>query len=134
MKRVSLTALAVLVLAASCSDETTVYSDPSEDVSVEKSESVLQNSILFDDAGVLEIAGEAALTGKTAKGADEEAGDYPLTLVARVDPPSYSDAENLTASHVHVDGDGDGVGVGDGEGDGGFLAQSRSAFYFFEEK
>ena len=105
MKRVSLTALAVLVLAASCSDETTVYSDPSEDVSVEKSESVLQNSILFDDAGVLEIAGEAALTGKTAKGADEEAGDYPLTLVARVDPPSYSDAENLTASHVHVDGD-----------------------------
>ncbi|WP_209400528.1 hypothetical protein [Pseudozobellia sp. WGM2] len=105
MKRVSLSALAVLMFAASCSDETTVYSDPSEDVSIEKSESVLESSILFDDAGVLDIASEAALTGKTAKGAEEMAGDYPLTLVARVDPPSYSGAENLTAAHVHLDGD-----------------------------
>lgn len=105
MKRVSLTAIAALLFAVSCSDETTVYNDPSEDVAVEKSESVLKNSILFDDAGVLEIASEASLSGKFAKGAEEEAGDYPLTLVARVDPPSYAGAENLTASHVHVDND-----------------------------
>ncbi|MDO1499002.1 hypothetical protein Q2T40_01185 [Winogradskyella maritima] len=105
MKRVSLTAIAALLFAVSCSDETTVYNDPSEDVAVEKSESVLKSSILFDDAGVLEIASEASLSGKFAKGAEEEAGDYPLTLVARVDPPSYSGGENLTASHVHVDND-----------------------------
>ena len=34
-------------------------------------------------------------------GKDEEAGDYPLTLVAQIDPPS-GDTSNLTASHVHV--------------------------------
>lgn len=100
-----MTALAVLAVAAACSDETTVYSDPSEDVSIERSETVLENSILFDDAGVLEITNEASLTGKTAKESEEMAGDYPLTLVASVDPPSYSGAENLTASHVHIDGD-----------------------------
>lgn len=105
MKKVSLAVAAAMLTAISCSDETTVYSDPSEDVSIEKSESVLENSILYDDAGVLEIAGESAISGKTAKGSEEEAGDYPLTLIARVDPPSYSGAENLTASHVHVDGD-----------------------------
>lgn len=102
MKRVSLSALVVLLWAASCSDETTVYSDPSEEVSVETSATVLENSILFDDAGVLEITNEASTTGKTS---EEMAGDYPLTLVASVDPPSYSGGENLTASHVHIDGD-----------------------------
>lgn len=104
MKRVSLAALAAVVFAVSCSDETTVFSDPSEDVSIEGSESVLENSILFDDAGVLDIASEDIITGKTSKGQNDEAGDYPLTLVARIDPPSYSGGENLTASHVHVDG------------------------------
>ena len=104
MKRVSLAALAAVVLVASCSDETTVFSDPSEDVSIENNEAILQQSILFDDAGVLDIAGEDVITGKTSKGPEDQAGDYPLTLVARVDPPSYSGGENLTASHVHVDG------------------------------
>lgn len=104
MKRVSLAAIAAIVLTASCSDETTVYSDPSEDVSIEKSQSVLENSILFDDAGVLNIASEDVITGKSSKRPNDEAGNYPLTLVARVDPPSYSGGENLTAAHVHVDG------------------------------
>ena len=90
----------------SCSDETTVYSDASEDISMEGSEAVLESSILYDDAGVLVISSEDQITGKTAKGGDEEqAGDYPLTLIARVDAPSYSGAQNLGASHVHVDGD-----------------------------
>jgi len=104
MKKVSFAAIAAIVFATSCSDETTVFSDPSEDISIESNGSVLENSILFDDAGVLEIASEAFLTGKTSKFLNDEAGDYPLTLVARVAPPSYSGGENLTASHVHVDG------------------------------
>ncbi len=105
MKKVPLMAL-VAIFIISCSDETTVYSDASEDISMEGNEAVLESSILYDDAGVLIISSEDQITGKTAKGADEEqAGDYPLTLIARVNAPSYSVAENLGASHVHVDGD-----------------------------
>ena len=105
MKKVSLIALAALFII-SCSDETTVFTDTSEDVTLENSASVLKNSINFDDAGVLVIADEDRISGKTAKGSNEQqAGDYPLTLVARVDAPSYNGGENLGASHVHVDGD-----------------------------
>lgn len=105
MKKVSLMALAAIFIV-SCSDETTVYSDASEDISIEGSKAVLENSILYDDAGVLIISSEDQISGKTAKGGNEEqAGDYPLTLIARVDAPSYSGGQNLGASHVHVDGD-----------------------------
>ncbi len=98
-------ALAIIFII-SCSDETTVYSDASDDISMEGNEAVIKSSILYDDAGVLVISNEDQLSGKTAKGGDEEqAGDYPLTLIARVDAPSYSGAQNLGASHVHVDGD-----------------------------
>ncbi len=104
MKKEFLSAMAI-ILIASCSDETTVYNDASEDVSLEGSTSVLANSISYEDAGVLVIADEEKLTDKTAKGADEEqAGDYPLTLVARVDAPEYGGGSNLGASHVYVDG------------------------------
>ncbi len=90
----------------SCSDETTVYSDASDNISLEGNTAVLESSILYDDAGVLVISSEDQISGKTAKGGEEEqAGDYPLTLIARVDAPSYSGAQNLGASHVHVDGD-----------------------------
>lgn len=105
MKKVSLLALTALFIA-SCSDETTVFRDASDDLSLEGNVSVLKQSVVFDDAGVLDIADEDRLTGKTAKGSnDEQAGDYPLTLVARVDAPSYSGGENLGASHMHLDGD-----------------------------
>lgn len=105
MKKVSLMALAAIFLV-SCSDETTVYSDASEDISIEGSEAVLESSILYDDAGVLVISSEDQISGKTAKGGDEgQAGDYPLTLIARVGAPSYTGAQNLGASHVHIDGD-----------------------------
>ncbi|WP_149303043.1 LVIVD repeat-containing protein [Pareuzebyella sediminis] len=106
MKKVSLVAVAATFFALSCSDETTIYKDTEDDISIEGSSSVLESSILLDEAGVIEIADENRITGKTAKGAAEEmAGDYPLTLVARIDPPSYSGGENLTASHVYIDGD-----------------------------
>ncbi|WP_339704881.1 hypothetical protein [uncultured Kriegella sp.] len=107
MKKRVFIASAILGLVASCSDETTVFSDPQDDVQIESNEQVLLNSIVYDNAGVLDIfEDDKSTTGKAGKTTDEEqAGDYPLTLVAQVDPPSYSGATNLTASHVHVDGD-----------------------------
>lgn len=100
MKKVSLVAMATLFLAVSCSDETIIYSDPQSDVSIESNEAVLASSILYDDAGVLDITDEATISGKSSK--NQLAGDYPLTLVAQVAAPSRRGAENLTAAHVHV--------------------------------
>lgn len=59
---------------------------------------------MYDDAGVLDIVGQDQLSGKSSKSNfDEQAGDYPLTLVAQVDPPKFQNGgERLTASHVHV--------------------------------
>ena len=104
MKKVLLILLVAFGFLISCSDETTVYSDPQEDISVEDSDTVLENSVVYDEAGVLDIIGEDELSGKSAKNSlDEQAGDYPLTLVAQVNPPSFNDGgENLTATHVHV--------------------------------
>ncbi|WP_245800036.1 LVIVD repeat-containing protein [Zobellia uliginosa] len=104
MKKLSLVALAASTFILSCSDETTVFKDTEDDISIEAKASVLENSILYDDAGVLEIRKTDGSTGKTSKTIEEMAGDYPLTLVARVDPPSYTGGDNLTASHVDVDG------------------------------
>ncbi len=106
MKRISLVAMTTLVFIASCSDETTVYRDPQNDILLENSQSILENSIAYDKSGVLDIYEEDGVTGKfslTAK--NEQAGDYPLTLVAQVKPPSFNGGENLTASHVFVEGD-----------------------------
>ncbi|MBU2946643.1 hypothetical protein [Zobellia uliginosa] len=105
MKRFSFVALAAIALATSCSDETTVFSDTEDNISMEGKESVLENSIIYDDAGVLEINTTEGTFSKTSKTGEEMAGDYPLTLIARVDPPSFSGAENLTASHIDLDGD-----------------------------
>lgn len=107
MKNRFLIASAILGLVVSCSDETTVYSDPQDDIQLESNQQILANSIVYDNAGVLDIfEDDTATAGKSSKTTDEEqAGDYPLTLVAQVDPPSFSGATNLTASHVHVDGD-----------------------------
>ncbi|MFK7812615.1 MAG: hypothetical protein AB8B59_08985 [Maribacter sp.] len=103
MKNFCLVAIAILLTAVSCSDETTVYSDPQSDVSIESNETVLSSSIVYDNAGVLDILDEATISGKSSKNDGEQpAGDYPLTLVAQVAAPSRSGAENLTASHVHV--------------------------------
>ena len=104
MKKISLTALAVILFATSCSDETTVFQETlQDDVVLETSEAKLESSINYDKAGVLDIYEDISASGKSARmPEDGEAGDYPLTLVAQVDPPSRSGSENLTASHVHV--------------------------------
>jgi hypothetical protein len=106
MKKVSLLALLTLAFIASCSDETTVFRDPANEVSIENSQAVLDNSISYENAGVLDILEQDQITGKFSKNAlDGEAGDYPLTVVAQVAPPSFSGGTNLTAAHVDVVGD-----------------------------
>ena len=98
-------ATAILLFAVSCSDETTVFENPEDSIGLENDNNVLVNSIMYDNSGVLEILEEDSITGKSSKSANDEAGDYPLTLVAQIDPPSFSGGENLTATDVFIDGD-----------------------------
>ncbi|UWX56434.1 hypothetical protein NYZ99_09725 [Maribacter litopenaei] len=107
-KRYPLLIATMITLFFSCSDETTVYEDPNnkENLRLESNGTILENSIVYDKAGVLDIPDEATITGKYASsGKAQPAGDYPLTLVAQVDVPSFQGGENLTASHVVVAGD-----------------------------
>lgn len=106
MNKTTILCAIALVLAVSCSDETTVFNDPQDEIQLEKSDLILKNSVIYDASGVLDIAEEDIISGKSASsGKVDEAGDYPLTLVAQINPPSFSGGENLTATHVHLDGD-----------------------------
>ena len=106
MNKTTILCAAALALTVSCSDETTVFSDPQDEIQLEKSDLILKNSVVYDYSGVLDIAEEDVISGKSASsGKVDEAGDYPLTLVAQINAPSFSGGENLTATHVHVDGD-----------------------------
>ncbi|MBT8211175.1 MAG: hypothetical protein KJP14_11675, partial [Eudoraea sp.] len=91
----------------SCSDETTIFKeDLQEDVLVENNEAVLGGNISFAVSGVLDIYEEEGASAKSASAAKEEqAGDFPLSLVAQVRPPSDPSRGVLTASHVFVYGD-----------------------------
>lgn len=106
MKRIPQLLLVATALLVSCSDETTVFKDDlQDDVIVESNEAELQANISYDKSGVLEIFEEDALTSKGAlSGKADIAGDYPLTLVAQVNPPTYRGRGGLTASHVDVEG------------------------------
>ncbi len=106
MNKTTILCAAALALTVSCSDETTVFSDPQDEIQLEKSDLILKNSVVYDYSGVLDIVEEDIIFGKSSSsGKVDEAGDYPLTLVAQINPPSFSGGENLTATHVHVDGD-----------------------------
>ena len=84
-----------------CSDQTTIFKDDLQsDLVLEENSSVLQGAVHFEDSGVLDIFEENTPAGK----AGDTAGDYPLTLIATVAPPSYQSGDNLTASHVDLDG------------------------------
>ena len=105
MKKVTLGAILALIFVVSCSDRTTVYKDQlQDDISLEESAAKLEGSISFDNAGVLDIIEEQVLSGKSSKAA-EQAGDYPLTLVAQISAPTYAGGENLGATHIDIDGD-----------------------------
>lgn len=107
MKRVSVFCCTLLTLALSCSDETTIYKDDlQEDVVLENDALKLQSGLSYDQAGVLDIFEEESNNLKYGKArAPDEAGDYPLTLIAQVKPPTYPGANLLTATHVDVEGD-----------------------------
>ena len=105
MRKANLLLWSIILFTVSCSDETTIFNDPQDDLQLEGSEQILENSIVYDYSGVLDIAEEDNITGRSSKtGEVQEAGDYPLTLVAQINPPSFRGGENLTASHVHVNG------------------------------
>ena len=105
LKKFSQIALVAFLFLNACSDETTIYVDDlQEDVVLESSETILQNSISYDMSGVLDILEEDKISGKFAKNNDELAGDYPLTLVAQVRAPQYQGKGELTASHVYIEG------------------------------
>ncbi len=90
----------------SCSDETTIYHEDLQDnVLVENSETRLKGSVSFSKSGVLGILEESTINQKSsANKAEDLAGDYPLTLVAQITPPTYTGRGELTATHVDVDG------------------------------
>ncbi|TKD65981.1 hypothetical protein [Flavobacterium sp. ASW18X] len=94
--------LAMVVVLISCSDETTVFEENDDNLVVEQDASVLENSLNFEDSGVLDFYPDQSASSKYAREGEEQAGDYPLSLVAQINPPSYSGAENLTASHIHL--------------------------------
>ncbi len=96
--------LFTLVLFNSCSDSTTVFEQVDEDIFLESNSNILESSISFDNSGVLDVYDDFN-AGNQSRFMDEQAGDYPLTLVAQVRPPSFEGAENLTATHVDIVGD-----------------------------
>ena len=97
----ALYALGLTLFFIGCSDETTVFQNDLEESLVIENTAALQAAIDYNPAGVLEIFNENSLTAK----AEVPAGDYPLTVIASVSPPSYQAGDNFTASHVSVEGD-----------------------------
>lgn len=95
--------MAAFLIWMGCSDETIVYEDGLKtDLYVETNAAALKTAISYDKAGVLKVvpAGIPMAIGMEAK-----AGDYPLTLIATVNPPSFPGEDPLTATHVALDGD-----------------------------
>jgi hypothetical protein len=105
MKKLSYLLVVNLLLITSCADETTIFEDQKDNLSVEDNQSFLVESVNLDNAGVLSITSDDKIAGKTTKIGDELAGNYPLSLIAQIVPPSFKGGENLTASHVTIDGD-----------------------------
>ena len=107
MKNVSLIVLTALLLMVGCSDETTIYENPADNLVPELDVQKLEGSVLFDKAGVLDIYEDPIASAKRygVSGKAEQAGDYPLTLIAQVAPPSFAGGENLAATHVFIEGD-----------------------------
>ena len=100
-------AISVTFLVASRSDETTIFENPEDNLVKETNQLKLDNSVSFERAGVLDIYEDPISSAKryNATGKAEQAGDYPLTLVAQIAPPSFENGENLTATHVALNGD-----------------------------
>ena len=103
MRQFYKTLLFILVLTGmACSDETVVYEDGLKtELYVETNSAALKSAISYEKSGVLKLhTTEMAMASDgTAK-----AGDYPLTLIATVNPPAFPGSEPLTATHAYLDG------------------------------
>ena len=85
-----------------CSDETVVYEDGLKtELYVESNSAALKSAISYEKSGVLKLHQDkmALASDGTAK-----AGDYPLTLIATVNPPAFPGSDPLTATHAYLDG------------------------------
>ena len=91
--------LAFLVLIG-CSDETQVFQDAVTSMDVITNEVELQSSVNFDKSGVLDLNNWELATQKNT-----QAGNYPLTLVAQIQPPAYQGVQQMTATHVDIHDD-----------------------------
>lgn len=101
MRKISFLSLIVALSFFSCSDETIVFEQQEDSISLESDQNVLENSIVLDNAGVIDIIGDTTDTsGKNSF--TDQANGHPLTLVGQVSPPSFRGGENLTASHVDL--------------------------------
>ncbi|MCL5244593.1 hypothetical protein M4I21_02155 [Cellulophaga sp. 20_2_10] len=97
--------MAIALGFVACSEETTVFNEAEKLAALEVNQETLTNSIVFDNAGVLNVLEESKVSGKFSKEEDDLAGDYPLTLIAQVKPPTYNGNTKLAATHIAVDGD-----------------------------
>ena len=94
----------LVILIQSCSDETVIFEDPNESIVLEQSSAVLTNSVNFSESGVLDIYEDNA-TKYISKSTGTNADSYPMTLVAKIEAPSHSNAQELAATHIHMSGD-----------------------------
>ncbi len=91
-----------LLSGLACSEETVVYEDGLKtELYVETSSAALKSAISYSKSGVLKVHPvEMAM----ASDGSAKAGDYPLTLIATVNPPAFPGSDPLTATHAFLDG------------------------------
>ncbi len=96
-----------LLVFFSCTDEATIFIDEQKSSIIPERDAVaLEASVSFANAGVLDISIDQNYSGKRmGKAVEELAGNYPMTLIGQVLPPSYGPVTSLTAAHVYVEND-----------------------------
>ena len=103
MKKRILFPVVFAVVFNACTDETIIYEDPNESLVLEANETILSNSVKYDESGVLDIYQDDALKA-SSKSNGIDADQYPLTLVANISAPSYENATDLAATHIDMNG------------------------------
>ncbi|NER11356.1 Uncharacterized conserved protein [Muriicola jejuensis] len=106
-REILLTYLLANFLLVSCSDETTIFIDEQRQSIVEENDPItLSGSVTFENAGVLDISIDQNFSGKrVSKALEEPAGNYPMTMIGQVLPPTFGPVTSLTAAHVYVEDD-----------------------------
>ncbi len=94
-----------ILLLGSCSDETSIFIDEQRQSIVKENDPVaLSASVSFDNAGVIDITIDQNYSGKrVSKAMEEPAGNYPMTMIGQVKPPTFGPITSLTAAHVYVE-------------------------------